>query len=55
LVVERQTAPVQKDLTPPPDRERTMLFLSACFLALKACASVSKTATPTVTAVSPLV
>ncbi len=53
--MERQTAPVQKDVTPPPDSERTMLFLSASFFAFSAWASVSKTATPTVTAVSPLV
>lgn len=49
-MVERQTAPTQKSFTPPPDSDLTMLFASACCLAFVACASVAKTATPTVTA-----
>ncbi|CAM5668737.1 hypothetical protein SHIRM173S_05230 [Streptomyces hirsutus] len=54
-MVDRQTAPSQNSFTPPPARDLMMLLASACCLALAAWASVSKTATPTVTATSSLV
>src|SRR5262245_31385863 len=46
----RHFAPSQKPFTPSPARAFTKPFLSAVRLTLVACASVSKTATPTVTA-----
>ena len=51
----RQNAALTEALTPSPDSEVTMLSLSAWPLAAVAFASVSKMATPTVTAMPPLV